>query len=1103
MGDLRVRVLGGLDVEGLAPAAVGSRKARLVLKALAVERGRPVPTDRLVAAVWDDAPPGRPADQLGVLVSRLRGALGAERVRRVDSGYVLAYDWLDVVELDERIDEAAVRLAAGAPAGARVAADAAVALLRGPLLPGDEGAWVEGPRAAAGRVAGRAWLLAAEAALAGGDPVGAATAAAAAGDHDPYDEAALRLLMVAQVGAGRPGSALAAYAEVRTRLAEDLGVPPAPDTERLHAAILRDEPLPGPVGTAGPPAGVARAGPAGAPTVAPVGAPHGGAGSTVAAPGLVGREAELAWLDARWAEATAAPGTGRLAVVEGEAGIGKSALVAAWAAGRGDALVLWARAEPTGLNLALQPVADALAGHLHVLSADERAAVLGEDRAVVAPLLRRDGAAATATAAALASSGPTLVPGPDATPAYVFAGLWAVLQRAAAGRGIVVVVDDAHRADEATLAWLAYAVRRSQLLVVATRRPGPGRGGLVPDGLLSLGPLDPAAAAALVGPERAARLHRRSGGNPLFLRALAEADDRDGATPNPAAAARRTGTPPDAAGHVPATIADTVAQQLDLLGPAGPTLVAAAVLGPAVDLDLLAGVTGRPAAALLDDIEAAAAVRILVETGRGFGFAHELVQEAVAATASASRRALAHREAARVTAGRGDGVPLAVARHARFGGDPAMAAAALVTAAGRSGPRGDHAGAVRLLDEAVALADGAGTRLARARARLAVRDLAGAAVDAAAAIDAGAGVAGFELAGWAAYYLRDLDAAARFAEEGAVRAGDDALRASCLCLAGRVRQTRGDLGAADERLATAFDIAPAELRPLAAIWLGELRSYQGRAVEAEDLTGRGLLDRAHLGHPFALPHALMTRCYTAGMAGRGGDLLAATDRFRSEMVRLGEPGARYRPAADNFRAWALRSLGRGEEAAELNESAREASAAATGLEEPWNQATLDLVEGHLLAGDTDAAGHALDKLRALDRDDAVMVWHQRERAGLAQARLAWACGDPAGAATAAAAVAEAAEGRGSARHARTARVVEALARVDAGEPFDDDRVERLLAALDGVAGLEAWRWSAEAAHRGGTDRARHAAEARAAALLASLGPADRPSLERRVTRSLT
>jgi len=55
---LRVRLLGGLDVEGVEYARLGSRKARRLLARLALGRGRPVGADLLVEVVWPE--PDRP-----------------------------------------------------------------------------------------------------------------------------------------------------------------------------------------------------------------------------------------------------------------------------------------------------------------------------------------------------------------------------------------------------------------------------------------------------------------------------------------------------------------------------------------------------------------------------------------------------------------------------------------------------------------------------------------------------------------------------------------------------------------------------------------------------------------------------------------------------------------------------------------------------------------------------------------------------------------------------------------------------------------------------------------------------------------------------------
>jgi tetratricopeptide (TPR) repeat protein len=912
------------------------------------------------------------------------------------------------------------------------------------VLPNEEGDWVETERAVIDRLIAQAHLLGAEAALAAGDPMTAAAGAARALDVDPYDEAALRVLMRAHVAAGRPASALGAYARVRERLVEELGASPDPATEELHTAIVRGEAVGG---------------------VTPRERPR--------AP-VVGRERELAWLNEQLAQARG--GAGRVVVVEGEAGIGKTTLVRRWASSLAAAFALVVDCDELGRDLPLQPLLDGLDIHLGGLSDVEVDEVLGPQGRIVGPFL--------ASAAVVASPARhTELPDQGSLRAAFFAALLAVVERAAAGRPVVLVVDDAHLAGELTLAWLSFAARRGRhLLVVATRRPGEGsafRG----DASLQLGPLDVEATGVLYGTRRAAELHRRSHGHPLFLVALGESGD--------------------VGEGLPATITEAVERQVEGLGAAAPTLVAASVLGPPLDVALLADVLARPPAALLDDLEAATTARLLVERSRGFEFAHELVREALASSASAARRAFLHREAARALSSRAEREPLAVAHHARRGGDAELAARALVEAARVAGERSDHPRAVVLLDDAVGLADGPAVRLARARARLAVQDLAGAADDAEAAITRGAGVAGFELAGWISYYRRDFDAALRYAEEGAARADDPALRASCLVLAGRVVHSNGDLTGADRRLGEAAAIAPPGLRPLVGIWLGDLRVFQGRWREAADQVDRALLDRTHLAHPFALPHALMTRLRAAALGGRAGAALAVSAEALATMDELGELGARYVPAACNYRAWVLRHLGQVAEATELNERARGLTASA-GMEEPFNQGTLDLADGCLLAGDTDDAVAYLGQLRGLGPDGAgadgvegpAMAWHQRERLALIQGRLALARGRPEDARELAATLASSAAQRGSVRHARFGRVIEALARLDIGEPPATSDLENLLAQLDEVAGLEAWRIAAEVARRLGSEAAHHNAERRAAVLLAATPAPDRPALER-------
>ena len=151
-------------------------------------------------------------------------------------------------------------------------------------------------------------------------------------------------------------------------------------------------------------------------------------------------------------------------------------------------------------------------------------------------------------------------------------------------------------------------------------------------------------------------LYERSKGHPLFLTELAQQA---------------------AGGELPASLVESVSARCDELGAAGAMLRAAAVIGPELDLDLLAAVLGRPAVELLTDAEQAVAEQFLVEQDGAFRFRHELVREALAASATSGRAALLHRQAGRVLARQPHADPIIVAEHARLGGDLELAAGAL------------------------------------------------------------------------------------------------------------------------------------------------------------------------------------------------------------------------------------------------------------------------------------------------------------------------------------------------------------------------------------------------------------------------------------------
>ena len=357
MRSLAVRVLGDFGVDGIEPQSLGSRKARLALHLLALAGGQVVTSAALEDALWGDTPPAKPDDQLAVLVSRLRSVLGRDRIEHRDHGYVLRCDWLDAAELAGLTEEIDRRRGAGHMMGAAAAARVALSLIRGDgpaPLPGE---WAQLKRADLERLIRRARQVAATALLDAGDWMAAADAAATALEYDPYDEAALRVLLRAQVMGGRVAAALAAYASTRERLADELGTDPSPETEALQLAILRGE--------------LAPPGPAPVP----------------ASPGLVGRDDELGYLDA--VALRARGGSVEVVVIDGEAGIGKTTLLRSWADRRaaGGDTVLMAACGPLDRALPLDSVLTGLAGLLRRLGPEATADLLGGDEPLLGPLL--------------------------------------------------------------------------------------------------------------------------------------------------------------------------------------------------------------------------------------------------------------------------------------------------------------------------------------------------------------------------------------------------------------------------------------------------------------------------------------------------------------------------------------------------------------------------------------------------------------------------------------------------------------------------------------------------------------------------------------------
>jgi DNA-binding SARP family transcriptional activator len=1042
---LRVRLLGDLQVEGCDVAILGRRQQRTLLKILALHHGHPVSVDRLTEYLWVDGAPARPSDQISVLVSRLRAVLGAGRIERTDAGYRLAVDWLDLDALADYATEAEHRLERGALAAARSAAAAGLSLVRGPLLADERDPWwASAESAAAGQWLRRLRHALLAVAARSGDVVASEHEARRLLEADPYDEVALRSLLAALAGSGRSASALATYARFRALLAEDLGAGPGAETEELHTRILRGG-LPGladgPPGAPGPLAAGARA-------------------------DLPGREKALRQLDVLLEDA--AKGRCILCAVEGEAGMGKTRLLRGWTEGLPAPAVSVASVacDELGQALPLQPLLDLVAA----LAQDPRSggldAVLGSDAAVLAPLLGTH-TAATGPASLAALADPARGQG------ILHGAVTGAVRRLARRQPVVLIVDDAHLADVATARWLSHApvhLAGERVLVVAATRAEEGMALPGATVTLALDPLDLQAARAIVGEARAAELLARSGGNALFLVELAAARDP---------------TDPDAADHLPDSIRRIVEQRCARAGDsAAATLRAAAVIGPEVDLDVLAGVTGASAGQLLNDLEEGVRRRLLVEDGPRFAFAHALVREALAASVGAARTAYIHREAARAFAGRRDADPLVAARHARLGGDAVGAASLLVDAARIAVARFDPDGALRLLDEAVALDDSATARVERARVLTMLGRYDDVAVDLESARALGAGPETLEVAAWSSHLQRRFGEALLFADQGAhdADAGASELRAGCLSLGGWVALASGDLGGAEARLEGALRIAPDAV--LAESWLAWLRASQGRPDEAVGLV------RASDGTGLAVYHypnayGLMAATMAHGMLGRPDRALTSLGLLESAIERM--DAARWVPRPRNLRGWIARNLGDPGQADDLNQEAVERSRDAA-MAEPLAHGLLDLAAGRLLVDDAGAAARLLDEARLLEDQEHAFRWRHRLRRRLLQARLDLLSGDLDAAVGGTGTLADDAATLGAPRHEVQARLLGAMARRRAGLANDPEEVEALLARLGGLAGLEAWWLTAEVAASFGVPRWSDLAARRVRDLVAVAGP---------------
>lgn len=633
------RCLGSFEVRRDGEVlALGGPRQRAVLAVLTLSRNDLVSTDALIDQVWAGDPPASATATLQGYVASLRRALEPHRAPRTPpavlvsraNGYSLVVPpgACDLDRFVAAMTEARDLLEAGDAQKAVAAARRALGQWRGPALAdfADEPfAAPEVLRLEEARL--QCVELRMDAALAAGhhaDVVGELQVIVAA---EPLRERLRGQLMVALYRSGRQADALEVARHGRRILAEELGLDPDPALQQLELSILRQDPaLDAPD------------------TSAPVSA-------SGAASGLIGRADECGVLERGLAAAAA--GTGRVVLIGGEAGIGKTRLAEAFASEVTGALVLWGRCHETEGAPSFWPWREVLRELGASLDETVLRQATGVDAGVVAEVVPE-------LAGALGVELGRRPPDAETARFHFFDAVTRLLVRAAESRPLVVVLEDLHWADEPSVALLRFVVRRvrgSGLLLVGTHRSVAAADPSVLGGALAamarepvverllLPGLDQAETAALVSDVLGrplddglgAEVLARTGGNPLFIVHLAELLRMASGGPDDLRAIVREQMPP---GMVE-LIGLRFAEQPDLTRR---LLEIAAVVGRSFGVDVLVAVSGASFDEVLDAVASAVAAGLVVEAGApgDHEFTHALMREAIVARLGRSRAARLH-----------------------------------------------------------------------------------------------------------------------------------------------------------------------------------------------------------------------------------------------------------------------------------------------------------------------------------------------------------------------------------------------------------------------------------------------------------------------------
>ena len=620
---IRIYLLGRFEVargEKILRAADWSRrKAAALLQRLAFERR--LIKDQAVEFLWPESSAAVGANNLYRTLHALRQTLdaalgqGASQVLfSFEDGVLALLDtvWVDVHEFQ--------RLASSNRSEIRDL-QSALELYAGDLVPDDVYAdWTLVPRESLRRLHREASL--ALAAHHGGKrdyarAVGLLTPLLA---RDPADEPVHRELMRAYALTGRRHDALRQYQACVDALAAELDVSPEPQTAALYSQILNGQLAPL------PPLSADRVLPA------PV------ALDIQHSPTLVGRDAEfetlLAWIN------TARQGKGKTILLAGESGIGKTLLAGealCAATGVGMMPLFGAAYEQEG-QWPYQPFIEAFNRYLtdHHRPLEENP--ITHFKHLGSGDLQQE-------------------------QWMMFNAVTTFLTDLARRAPVVLLVDDLHAADEASLRlfhYLARQTRAAPVILLATWRADMVVTGspfatllnaLYRERLsetLTLRPLTKDDVACLLNDllggqpasELIATIHDITEGNPFFVQEVARALLKAGQVEMGEGQWRLSR---GAELRVPAGLSGLLRERVQRLGPSvEAALTAASVIGREFGYEVLRGVSALPDGALLDALDAALVNHLLEETSAGYRFRHTLIRRALYDALSRTRRARLH-----------------------------------------------------------------------------------------------------------------------------------------------------------------------------------------------------------------------------------------------------------------------------------------------------------------------------------------------------------------------------------------------------------------------------------------------------------------------------